>query len=502
MGLSPSWYQFLVGVFASVGSFLYGYDLGVIAEVIVCQSFVDKFEANDTQSGLVVSMFTTGAFFGAGFAGPSGDYLGRKKTISLGCLLFCLGGGLQTGARNLGYLYSGRFFAGLGVGFLTMVIPLYQAEICHPKIRGRVTALQQFMLGVGALCASWIGYGTYIGFSPTNSAQWQLPLGIQIIPAVILGLLIGVFPESPRWLIDHGRSEDGLRTLAKLHAHGNEHDPWVQAEYAQIQETINHEHEHEAKSYVELFKSRSSFRRLFLCCALQASVQMTGVSAIQYYSVTIYEQIGISGEATLRYQAINSIIALIAQFLCILFIDRFGRRWTLISGNLGNCVTFIIATALLAKFPPSTNNSGAHWGFIIMTWLYNFSFSATCGPLSWIIPAEVFDTRTRSKGVSITTMISFAFNTMIGQVTPIAMKNIGYRYYYLFAICNFTNAIFFWVLLPETKKVPLEEMNYMFSHAPWIVPGSKTKDYIAHDLERKVEEQEVKQSTVHYEEQI
>lgn len=219
----------------------------------------------------------------------------------------------------------------------------------------------------------------------------------------------------------------------------------------------------------------------------------------RYYSVTIYEQIGISGEATLRYQAINSIIALIAQFLCILFIDRFGRRWTLISGNLGNCVTFIIATVLLAKFPPTTNSTGAHWGFIIMTWLYNFSFSATCGPLSWIIPAEVFDTRTRSKGVSIATMTSFAFNTMIGQVTPIAMGNIHYRYYFLFVVCNFTNALFFWALLPETKKVPLEEMNYMFSHAPWIVPGTKKEDYLPHDLERKVEEQEVKQSTAHYE---
>lgn len=76
-----------------------------------------------------------------------------------------------------------------------MIIPLYQAEICHPKIRGRVTALQQFMLGVGALCASWISYGTYIGFDPTNDAQWQVPLGIQIIPAVLLGFLIAVFPE-------------------------------------------------------------------------------------------------------------------------------------------------------------------------------------------------------------------------------------------------------------------------------------------------------------------
>ncbi|KAJ5151922.1 hypothetical protein N7492_010217 [Penicillium capsulatum] len=498
MRLSPSWYQFLVGVFASLGSFLYGYDLGVIAEVIECQSFKSKFAANDTETGLVVSLFTCGAFVGAGLAGPSGDYLGRRKTISLGCLLFCLGGGLQTGAQTVDYLYSGRFFAGVGVGFLIMVIPLYQAEICHPKIRGRVTALQQFMLGVGALCAAWISYGTYVGFAADNNAQWQLPLGLQVLPAVCLGVLILLFPESPRWLIDHNRPDDGLRTLAKLHAHGDENDPWVQAEYAQIQESITFEHDHEAKSYTELFTNRSSFRRLFLCCALQASVQMTGVSAIQYYSPRMYAQIGINGADTLRYQAINSIIALVAQFLCILFIDRLGRRWTLIGGNLGNMLTFLVATILLARFPPSTQNSGAHWGFIIMTWVYNFSFSATCGPLSWIIPAEVFDTRTRSKGVSIATMTSFAFNTMIGQITPIAMESITYRFYFIFLICNFTNAIFFWVFLPETKKVPLEEMNYIFSHAPWIVPGSRKQDYLPHDLERKVEEQEVKQSAVHY----
>lgn len=209
----------------------------------------------------------------------------------------------------------------------------------------------------------------------------------------------------------------------------------------------------------------------------------------------IYGQIGIKGDETLRYQAINSVIALVAQFLCMMFIDRFGRRWTLISGNLGNMVTFIIACILLARFPPEVNNTGAHWGFIIMTWLYNFSFSCTCGPLSWIIPAEVFDTRTRSKGVSLATMTSYAFNTMIGQVTPLAMDNVRYRYYFLFIICNFTNAVFFWLLLPETKKLPLEEMNYLFTNSPWIVPGTKKEDYMPHDLEQKVVEQEDKQET-------
>lgn len=189
---------------------------------------------------------------------------------------------------------------------------------------------------------------------------------------------------------------------------------------------------------MELFVDKSCFRRLFIACALQASVQMTGVSAIQYYSVDIYELMGIEGDDTLKYQAISSCIALVAQMLCMLYIDRFGRRWTLIFGNLGNCVCFIIATIMMAKFPPGqSDNTAAAWGFIAVTWIYNFSFSATCGPLSWIIPAEIFDTKTRSKGVSMATMTSFAFNTMIGQVTKPAMTAVGYRYYFLFVVSSF-----------------------------------------------------------------
>ncbi|KAF2870760.1 general substrate transporter [Massariosphaeria phaeospora] len=494
MALPPKWYQFLVSVFASLGSLLFGYDLGVIAQVIASPSWLTKFNPNDNEIGAVVSVFTGGGCLGAAAAGPMGDALGRRWTIMIGAVIFCLGGALQTGAQALSYLYSGRLIAGMGVGVLCMIIPLYQAELAHPDIRGRVTALQQFMLGVGALSAAWISYGTYVGFAPDNDGQWRTSLGIQIIPAAILAALILIFPESPRWLIDHGKPNEGLRTLAQLHSHGDINDAWVRAEFDQIQEAITFEHEHEAQSYVELFTDRSCFRRLFIAVALQASVQMTGVSAIQYYSVTIYGLMGISGDDTLKYQAISSVLALVGQFLCILFIDRFGRRWPLILGNLANMVTFIVATILLAKFPPGENgNKGAAWGFIIITWLYNFSFSSTCGPLSWIIPAEIFDTKTRAKGVSIATVMSFAFNTMIGQVTPIAMTAVGYRFYILFVVCNLTNAIFFWAILPETAKRPLEEMNYLFTNAPLFVPGMKKVEWESTDLERRAREVEAKQ---------
>ncbi|KAI0468119.1 MFS sugar transporter-like protein [Xylaria cf. heliscus] len=484
--MNPHTYQFLVAVFASVGSLLFGYDLGVIAGVVGSSAYDKRFGANAAQNGAVVSLFTGGAFFGAGFAGLAGDHLGRRLTIMMGAIIFILGGGLQTGAQTINYLYAGRALAGTGVGFLTMII----REISHPSIRGRVTSLQQFMLGIGALIAGWTTYGCYTNLK--DDAQWRVPLAIQIVPAVTLAALILLFPESPRWLIDHNRPEEGLATLARLHSEGDINDSWVRAEFAQIQESITDEHENEAKSYVELFKNKSAFRRLFLACSIQASIQLTGVSAIQYFSVPIFAQIGISAENALKYQAINSVLALVAQFFCMLTIDKFGRRPVLISGNLVNCLTFIVVAVLLALFPPSSNSGGtAGWGFIIVTWIFNISFSYACGPLSWIIPAEIFDTHTRSKGVSIATMTSFAFNTLIGQVTEIAVEAVGWRYFLLFVIANFTNAIFFYAILPETKLLPLEEMNYLFTHAPWIVARVDPKEYranLAADVERRAEE--------------
>ncbi|TKW50578.1 putative metabolite transport protein CsbC [Colletotrichum tanaceti] len=331
--LSPKVYQWLVGVFASLGAFLFGYDLGVIAAVVASNTFKDAFSPDTSTEGLVVSMFTAGAFFGAGAAGPLGDRLGRRGTIVTGALFFLVGGGLQTGARDIHMMWVGRLISGLGVGALCMIVPLYQAELAHPSIRGT------------------------------------------------------------------GRDGEMLKTLARLHSNNDVDDAFVRAEYEQIKTAVEIEHQQEARSYMDLFRSRSSFRRLFLCCAIQASVQMTGVSAIQYYSPRIFEQIGIATQDTLKYQGISNGLAIIAQTLAMLLIDRTGRRWPLIGGNIFNSVTFIIAAVLLALFPPGeSNNLSAQWGFIVVTWLYNFSFSSTCGPLSWIIVAEVFDTRTRSKG--------------------------------------------------------------------------------------------------------
>ena len=114
MALPPKLYQWLVGVFASLGSLTYGYDLGVIAQVIASKSFISRFGDDPAEIGAVVSVFTGGAFFGALTAAPSGDRLGRKWTILIGAIVFLLGGALQTSAQNIAYMMAGRAIAGLG----------------------------------------------------------------------------------------------------------------------------------------------------------------------------------------------------------------------------------------------------------------------------------------------------------------------------------------------------------------------------------------------------
>lgn len=116
-----------------------------------------------------------GAFFGAFGAGYC-DPLGRRGTLSLGSALFLVGGILQTAAETIGMLYAGRLIAGFGIGILVEIVPQFQAEISHASIRGIITSLQQTMLGIGSLAASWIGYGCFTRWTDTgNSAQWRIP---------------------------------------------------------------------------------------------------------------------------------------------------------------------------------------------------------------------------------------------------------------------------------------------------------------------------------------
>ncbi|KAJ3854353.1 general substrate transporter [Lentinula lateritia] len=463
MALSPKVYTWLCGLFASLGSIIFGYDLGVIAGDTMGSRF-----NNPNLEGLITSILHAHSFAGMFPVAHFADTLGRRKTIQIGALVYMLGGALQTGARNLDMIYAGRFFAGFGIGIMADLAPLYQAEIAHPSIRGRLTTLQQFMLGIGAFAASWITYGTSAGLKGTQ-AEWRVPLGIQIVPAIPLFAFILLLPESPRWLAEKGRLDEAARTLAKLHAHGNVNDPFVVSQMEDIKAEIQRAREIGSASWGELFTDSSNFRRVSLGYILQFSVQMTGVSAIQYYSTTIFTTMGFSATRVLLFQSINSVIALIGEACCVLWVDNTGRRMPLIVGNVASGLSFVVGSILMARWPGTVNK---YLLFENSTWVFNFFFSACIGPLSWAYPAEIYSTRTRAKATAVTSSASWISNFFIAQVTPVAFSHIGWKYYLVFAICGHTNALFVWAFYPETTGRRLEEMDALFQDAPLFVANT------------------------------
>jgi MFS family permease len=114
-------------------------------------------------------------------------------------------------------------------------------------------------------------------------------------------------------------------------------------------------------SWSELFTVPSNFRRLSLGFIIQFSVQMTGVSAIQYYSTTIFTHMGFSSTRILLFQSINSVIALIGEAACVMWIDHTGRRRPFIIGNCISGMSFVVGSALMARYPGTVHNNAAHY---------------------------------------------------------------------------------------------------------------------------------------------
>lgn len=203
-------------------------------------------------------------------------------TVTAAATIFIVGGTLQTAAMNKGMMIAGRALAGFAIGMMALLVPLYQSEISLPAQRGRLTTLQQFFLGWGAFIAGWIGYGTTKNNLGTG-LQWRLPLGFQMVPAVPLLFITLVLPESPRWLMIKGRETEALNVLANLHARGDESDPLVLGEFHEMKSKVLEEAAAQG-GWGDIFLNKSNLRKVALGVILQFSVQMTGVSFLQYYA--------------------------------------------------------------------------------------------------------------------------------------------------------------------------------------------------------------------------
>lgn len=262
-------------------------------------------------------------------------------------------------------------------------------------------------------------------------------------------------PESPRWLIDAEREVDGLRVIADLHG-GDLDDPTAIAEYDEIREKVREDRESgEGRSYGVMWSKYK--RRVLLAMSSQAFAQLNGINVISYYAPRVFEEAGWIGRQAILMTGINSVIYVLSTIPPWYLVDRWGRRAILLSGAV------IMAAALVATGwwmyidVPQTPN-----GVVICVIIFNAAFGYSWGPIPWLYPPEIIPLNFRAKGVSLSTATNWAFNWVVGEITPYLQDLIAWRLYPMhgfFCICSF---ILVYFLYPETKGVPLEEMDAVF----------------------------------------
>lgn len=173
-----------------------------------------------TAQGLLTAILELGAWVGTLANGILADWAGRRWTVVIACTIFTVGVIVQATLQNKDYILAGRFVTGIGVGAFSMLVPLYNAELAPPETRGALVALQQLAITFGIMVSYWIGYGTnFIGGTGEgqSDASYLIPICIQLLPSTILAVgMITFMPQSPRHLMNKGREDECLATLARL----------------------------------------------------------------------------------------------------------------------------------------------------------------------------------------------------------------------------------------------------------------------------------------------
>ncbi|KAJ1797349.1 hypothetical protein LPJ59_003200 [Coemansia sp. RSA 2399] len=466
---------YFVGGVSALGGFLFGFDTGLMSSILVMDTWKAYFHTPGSVGvGVITSLLTAGCFVGSLCGGYLADKFSRKRTIMIACVVFSLGAAIQCGSRNRAMLICGRFIAGLGVGVLSMTVPVYQSEIAPSHIRGRLVSLQQWAITWGLLVAFWIDYGCH--FIKSN-ASWRIPIGLQIVPAAILFTSMIFLPYSPRWLVDHDRFDEAQQVLARLRAGGDTNDPEVHQELEDIKEAVRIERETAVRSYLELLRFPIR-RRVILGVVIQALQQLTGINVIMYFAPSLFEQSGLTGNnASLLAQGVNGVINMLATIPAILYIDRWGRRKTVIIGSIGCAITYFVQAVATGATQHKTTNAdgslnlnlpqGVSHLVIAMVYLFVISFAMSWGPIGWIYPSEIFPMHIRSKANSITTAANWLFNFVIGLVAPILMKRITWGLDLIFAIFMFAAIVIIYLFYPETKNRSLEDMEIIFTGSVW-----------------------------------
>ena len=430
-------------IVAALGGFLFGFDTAVISGVE--KSIQELWSLSGVAHGFTVSSALFGTVVGALIAGAPAEKFGRRKMLQAIGALYLVTSLVTAFATSWEVFVLFRFLGGIGVGASSVVGPIYISEISPAARRGRLVALFQFNIVSGILIAFVSNYLLFgIGEEP-----WRWMLGVQAIPSAMYFLLVFLVPESPRWLIKHGRGSEALVVLEKI----GEPDP--QKALNDISGSLHSESGKNEKLFVKAYNTP-----VFLAVAIAMFNQLVGINAIMYYAPRIFEMTGIARDSALLQAVSIGATNMIFTLVAIAVIDKLGRRTLMIIGSVG-----IIVALSLASWAFFTKEYG---GYSVMIYLIIFIafFAMSQGAVIWVFISEIFPNAVRSKGQTLGSSTHWIMAWIVSWAFPVFVDSeYGGAYAFaIFAGIAVLQLFYAWKIMPETKGKSLEQIQTLVVH--------------------------------------
>jgi sugar porter (SP) family MFS transporter len=446
-----------VSLIAGLGGILYGFDMGIIAAVLV---FVrESFALSTRMEEIVVSVVLVGAMSGAVAGGSIADRIGRRSTLVWGGIIFLLGSLLAFWSPDLTILIVARGLLGIAIGFTSVTAPVYVSELAPPQSRGLLIGLYQFALTIGIVLADLVGYWL------AGQQAWRTMFGLGAVPAAFFLALIFTLPESPRWLFMQNRLEEMHSVLS---SYTDAAGAKLLIEEIRTALAIPVE-----QRWSELWKPavRAS---LFIAVGFTVLQQVTGINTIIYYGPQIFALAGItSNRSAIFATLLVAVTNMLATIIALVLVDRVGRKPLLYAGVSGMTACLV----LLAYSFHAPTAFGAAPGLVatvcLMVYITCFAFSM--GPIAWILVSEVFPLRVRGRGVAAASLGSGASNFLVSMTFLSLINAAGSSITFLIyaAFCVLT-LLFVRFIVPETAGRSLETISSEANRASARIDNPKT----------------------------
>jgi SP family galactose:H+ symporter-like MFS transporter len=427
-------------VLAALAGLMFGLDIGVISGA---EQFIQKdFQISDSYIEWIVSSMMWGAAAGSAIAGWMSSKLGRRRALIISAALFVTGSLLCAFAWSPEALVAARMLLGIAIGVAAFTAPLYLAEVAPQETRGAMISMYQLMITIGILVA----FLSNLYFS--RHAEWRWMLGVISIPGALFLLGVLRLPESPRWLVMRGRTQDARDVLSHLRPS----DEAVQHEVADIEEQLKQPQ----RGWTMFFENRNFRRSVGLGVLLQIVQQLTGINVIMYYAPRIFQHVGFGTHAQMWGTVIVGVTNVLATFIAIAFVDRIGRKPILYAG-------FVVMAAGLGAVG-TMMHLGIHGQSqqiftVVMLLVFIVGFAMSAGPLVWALCSEIQPLKGRDFGIGASTLTNWTANALVGMSFLTLLNGIGTaQTFWLYGALNIVFLLFTIWLVPETKGVSLEQI--------------------------------------------